>query len=185
MPKIAVIAGSVRPGRVTRTVADWVVENAAGRPGAEYQLVDLADHDLPAYDEAEPPQFGRYKGAHTVRWAARIAEFDGFVFVTPEYNHSAPAALKNALDFVYGEWNNKAAAFVSFGGSGGVRAVEHLRQIAAELQLATVQAQLSFPIGLDFPAYPAFSPTAGRKDELTRVLDQLESWAGALKTVRG
>ncbi|MFD9503326.1 NADPH-dependent FMN reductase [Streptomyces sp. NPDC060035] len=85
-----------------------------------------------------PPQYGQYEGAHTKRWASRIAEFDGFVFVTPEYNHSAPAALKNALDYIYGEWNNKAAGFVSIGAAGGVRAVEHLRQIASELQIATV-----------------------------------------------
>ncbi|MER5863114.1 NAD(P)H-dependent oxidoreductase [Kitasatospora sp. NPDC002040] len=185
MPKIAVIAGSVRPGRVTRAVAEWVTESAAGRPNAEYELVDLADHPLPAYDEATPPQLKQYQGSHTVQWAAKIAEFDGFVFVTPEYNHSIPAALKNALDFIYGEWNNKAAAFVSFGGTGGVRAVEHLRQIASELQLATVQAQLALPIGVDFPEYPAFSPTSTRKDELVRVLDQLESWSAALASVRG
>ncbi|MER7908896.1 MULTISPECIES: NAD(P)H-dependent oxidoreductase [unclassified Streptomyces] len=185
MPKIAVVVGSVRPGRVTREVAEWVHKSAAARTAADYELVDLAEYDLPAYDEALPPQYGRYEHAHTRRWAEKVAEFDGYVFVTPEYNHSVPAVLKNALDFVYGEWNDKAAGFVSFGGTGGVRAVEHLRQIAAELRIATVQAQLALPIALDFPAYPAFAPGEGRAEELSRVLDQVEAWAGALAPLRG
>ncbi|MFD5875641.1 NADPH-dependent FMN reductase [Streptomyces sp. NPDC060322] len=185
MPRIAVIVGSVRPGRVTREVAKWVHTIASERPGSDYELVDLADFDLPAYDEAIPPQYGTYENAHTKRWAAKIGTFDGFVFVTPEYNHSAPAALKNALDYIYGEWNNKAAGFVSFGAAGGVRAVEHLRQVAAELQIATVQAQLPLPVSVDFPSYPSFSPSETRAEELGRVLDQLETWATALKTVRG
>lgn len=184
MTKIAVIVGSVRPGRVSREVAEWVHTIAAKRPDATYELVDIADYDLPAFDEELPPQYGQYAKDHTKRWAAKIGEFDGFVFVTPEYNHSIPAALKNALDFIYAEWQNKAAGLVSIGAAGGVRAAEHLRAILAELQIATVQAQLPLPVSADFPAYPAFSPSEGRADELARVLDQLESWAGALKTVR-
>jgi NAD(P)H-dependent FMN reductase len=185
MPKIAVIVGSVRPGRVTREVAEWVHKVASKRPGAEYELVDIADYALPAYDEELPPQYGQYAKEHTKRWAATIAGFDGFLFVTPEYNHAPPAALKNALDFIYGEWNNKAAGFVGIGAAGGARAVEHLRQIAAELQIATVQAQLALPVSVDFPEYPAFAPSATREDDLGRVLDQLESWADALKPLRG
>lgn len=182
--RIAVVVGSVRPGRVTRAVADWVHTIATGRPDARYELVDLADHDLPLYDEALPPRYGQYEHAHTRRWAARVAGFDGFLFVTPEYNHSAPAVLKNALDYLYEEWNDKAAGFVSLGFAGGVRAAEHLRHVAAELQLATVQAQLALTLTDDFAAYPAFAPTEARERELIRVLDQLERWAGALKTLR-
>ncbi|MCX5399811.1 NADPH-dependent FMN reductase [Streptomyces sp. NBC_00102] len=185
MIRIAVVVGSVRPGRVTRAVADWALTVAAGRQDATYELVDLADHDLPLQGEAQPPRSGRYEHEHTRRWSARVAGFDGFLFVTPEYNHSAPAVLKNALDHLYDEWNDKAAGFVSLGFAGGVRAAEHLRGVAAELQLATVQAQLALTIGDDFAEYPAFAPTASREKELIRVLDQLERWAGALKTLRG
>ncbi|MGA4544955.1 NADPH-dependent FMN reductase [Uniformispora flossi] len=184
MTKIAVIVGSVRPGRVSREVAEWVHTIAAKRPDATYELVDIADYKLPEYDEELPPHYGQYKNDHTKRWAAKIAEFDGFVFVTPEYNHSIPAALKNALDYIYAEWHNKAAGLVSLGSSGGVRAAEHLRAVAAELQLATVQAQLPLPVAVDFPSYPAFTPAESRADELGRVLDQVESWSAALKTVR-
>lgn len=184
MPKIAVIVGSVRPGRVAREVAEWVHTVAAKRPDAEYELVDIADYDLPQYDEELPPHYGQYAKDHTKRWAAKIAEFDGFVFVTPEYNHSITAALKNALDFIYGEWHDKAAGLVSFGSSGGVRAAEHLRGVAAELHIATVQAQLALPVATDFPSYPAFTPQESRADELARVLDQVESWSTALRTVR-
>ncbi|MGW0860676.1 NADPH-dependent FMN reductase [Streptomyces sp. NPDC002690] len=184
MTTIAVVVGSVRPGRVTRAVADWALTVAAGRPDAHYELVDLADHDLPFDDEALPPRAGRYEHAHTRRWAATVAGFDGYLFVTPEYNHSAPAVLKNALDRLYDEWNDKAAGFVSLGFAGGVRAVEHLRGVAGELQLATVQAQLALNLSDDFAEYPVFAPTGTREKELIRVLDQLERWAGALKTLR-
>ncbi|GAA4978767.1 NAD(P)H-dependent oxidoreductase [Yinghuangia aomiensis] len=184
MPNIAVVVGSIRPGRVTRSVAEWVHQIAAKRPDSTYELVDLADFPLPAFDEPLPPQYGQYELPHTQAWARKVAEFDGFVFVTPEYNHGPTAALKNALDFVYGEWNNKVAGFVSLGTSGGVRAVEHLRLVAAELQMATVQAQLPLFVATDFSDYPRFSPIASREDELTRVLDQLESWATALGSIR-
>lgn len=185
MTRIAVVVGSVRPGRVTRAVAEWVHATAAGRPDVRYELVDLTDHDLPLRGEALPPRSGRYEHAHTKRWAATVAAFDGYLFVTPEYNHSAPAVLKNALDHLYDEWNDKAAGFVGLGFSGGVRAVEHLRLVAAELRIATVQAQLTLTLGDDFAEYPAFAPTGTREKELVRVLDQLESWAGALRTLRG
>ncbi|MFL1378374.1 MULTISPECIES: NADPH-dependent FMN reductase [unclassified Nocardiopsis] len=184
MTTIAVIVGSTRPGRVTRAVADWVHKQAAERPGADYEIVDLADHDLPVYDEAIPAQLGRYEQEHTRRWAATVARYDGYVFVTPEYNHGAPAALKNALDFVYAEWNDKAAGFVGIGAAGGARAVEHLRQVAAELRIATVQAQVGLPVSVDFPTYPEFSPTPARHEELERLFDQLEAWADALRPLR-
>ncbi|HTE62267.1 MAG TPA: NAD(P)H-dependent oxidoreductase, partial [Solirubrobacteraceae bacterium] len=119
--KIAVILGSTRPGRNGKAVADWVVEKAASRTTAQYDLIDLADHPLPHVDEAAPPSIGQYAGEHTKAWAATIGAFDGFVFVTPEYNHSTSGVLKNAIDYLYGEWNNKAAAFVSYGSLGGAR----------------------------------------------------------------
>ncbi|SFJ29511.1 NAD(P)H-dependent FMN reductase [Amycolatopsis sacchari] len=182
--KIAIILGSTRPGRNGKAVADWVLEKAKGRSDADYELVDLADFPLPHLDEAIPPSLGQYANEHTKAWAEKIASYDGFIFVTPEYNHSTSGVLKNAIDYLYGEWNNKAAAFVSYGALGGARAIEHLRAIASELQLAHVRQQLSFSLYTDFENFSAFKP-GPQHDEAAGVLfDQLESWSRALKTVR-
>ena len=126
--RIGIITGSTRPGRNNEAVARWVCGIAQQRTDAEFELVDIADYQLPLYDEPMSPMFGKYTKPHSKAWSDKIASFDGHVFVTPEYNHSIPGALKNALDFLYREWNNKAAGFVSYGGgAGGSRAVEHMR----------------------------------------------------------
>src|ERR1700712_5889716 len=156
--KIAVILGSTRPGRNGAGVAEWVLGRAGSREGADYELIDLADFPLPLLDEAMPPSMGRYAGEHTRRWAETVAKYDGFVFVTPEYNHSTSGVLKNAIDYLYREWNNKAAAFVSYGSLSGARAVEHLRAIASELQLAHVRQQVGFSLATDFENYSTFTP---------------------------
>jgi NAD(P)H-dependent FMN reductase len=136
-------------------------------------------------DEPMPPSMGQYQGAHTRAWAAKIAEFDGYVIVTPEYNHSIPAVLKNALDYAYAEWNNKAAAFVSYGAAGGTRAVEHLRAIASELQLAHVRQQLGFSLFTDFEDFTLFKPGAHHDAAATELFEEIEAWATAMKTLRG
>jgi NAD(P)H-dependent FMN reductase len=181
--KIAIIVGSTRPGRHARSVADWVLSQTAGR-SAHYDIVDLQDQALPLLDEAMPPSFGQYQNAHTKAWAATIAPYDGFVFVTPEYNHSTSAALKNAIDYLYAEWTNKAAALVAYGSLGGARAVEHLRLVCAELQMATIRQQLAFSLFTDFENFSSFTPAALHNDSAATMLDQLEGWAGALKTLR-
>lgn len=181
--KIAIIVGSTRPGRNSKAVADWVLDQASSRE-AQYELVDLVDFPLPHLDEAVPPSMGQYQGEHTKRWAAKIDEFDGFVFVTPEYNHSTSGVLKNAIDFVYAEWNNKAAGFVSYGSLGGTRAVEHLRAISAELQLAGVRQQLSFSLFTDFENMSEFKPDPQYQEQAQTLFEQLEAWAGAMKTLR-
>ena len=142
MIKVAIVIGSTRPGRNGESVARWVYEIAAKRSDAEFELVDIKDYKLPLLDEPIPPSMGQYSQEHTRLWAAKVDSFDAFVFVTPEYNHAPSGALKNAIDFLYKEWNNKAAGFVGYGSAGGTRAVEQLRLIMAEVQIATVRAQV-------------------------------------------
>lgn len=185
MTKIGIILGSTRPGRNGEAVARWVTEIAQQRTDAEFELVDLADYKLPHLDEAIPPSLGApYSQSHTREWSEKIASFDGYVFVTPEYNHSTSGALKNAIDFLYTEWNDKAAGFVSYGSVGGTRAVEHLRLIMGELQVADVRAQVALSLHTDFENFSAFTPGAHQEAALTTVLDQTVRWAAALAPLR-
>jgi len=181
---VAIIVGSTRPGRQADSVARWVHGLAAGRDRASFEVVDIADFELPLLDEDLPPMAAQYARPHTHRWAATIARFDAFVLVTPEYNHSPAAALKNALDFLYAEWNDKAVAFVSYGIDGGIRAVEHLRQIAGELQLADIRAAVSLSFAADFEGYTQFTPAEGRDSAVAGMLDDLLRWGRALKSMR-
>ena len=182
--RIGIIIGSTRPGRNGEKVAKWVYDQAVQRNDAQFELVDLLDYALPHLDEAIPASRGQYENAHTRAWADKIASFDGFVFVTPEYNHCTSGALKNAIDFIYGEWNDKAAGLVSYGVHGGVRAAEHLRLVLGEVQIADVRQQVSFSLVTDFENYKDFAPKGGQEAQLTTQLDQLVSWAGALQGVR-
>jgi NAD(P)H-dependent FMN reductase len=183
--EIAIILGSTRPGRNGKAVADWVTDMASNRTAAQYELVDLLDHPLPHIDEALPPTLGQYAGEHTKAWAEKIGSYDGFVFVSPEYNHSTSGVLKNAIDYLYAEWNNKAAAFVSYGSVGGARAIEHLRGIASELKIAHVRQQLSFSMFTDFKDFSTFAPGPQHDEAAVVLFDELESWTQAMKTVRG
>jgi NAD(P)H-dependent FMN reductase len=184
MVKIAIITGSTRPGRNCEAVGKWVLENVSQRNDAEFELVDIASYNLPLYDEPMPPLWGRYVHEHTKTWSNKIASFDAYVFVTPEYNHSTSGALKNAIDFLYKEWNNKAAGFVSYGGHGGVRAVEHLRLIMSEVMVATVRAQVTFSLLSDFENFKTFKPGTQHGKHLSTMLDELIAWGTALKTLR-
>jgi len=181
--KIAIIAGTVRPGRQSRTVADWVKAQADPRGDAQYDVVDIADFDLPVWSEPMPPITGQYGQPVTQRWAETIGAYDGFVFVTGEYNHSVPGALKNAIDYLNAEWHNKAAGFVSYGSMGGARAVEHLRGVMSELQVAHVRNQVTMPMMTDFPDWQ-FSPTPPSVAALAAMLDQLIPWTKAMELVR-
>jgi NAD(P)H-dependent FMN reductase len=184
MIKCGIILGSTRPGRNGEAVAKWVYELARRRSDAEFELVDIKDFNLPLLDEPVPPSRGQYANPHTKAWAAKIASFDAFVFVTPEYNHATSAALKNAIDFLYREWNNKAAGFVGYGGSGGVRAVESLRLVMAEVQVATVRAQVALSLHTDWENFTVFKPHPKHEAALNTMLNQLVAWGEALKTVR-
>jgi NAD(P)H-dependent FMN reductase len=183
-PRIAIVVGSTRPGRKAPDVAEWVLGLAKLRSDAEFELVDIATFELPLLDEPIPPSQGKYEKAHTRAWASKIASFDGFVFVTPEYNHGPSGALKNALDFLYAEWNNKAAGFVSYGSAGGVRAVEQLRLVMAELQIADVRAQVTLSLATDFENYTRFKPDPKHEKTLGTLLGQLVAWSNALRTLR-
>lgn len=184
MLKIGIVTGSTRPGRVNLQVAEWVKLIADKRSDVSFEIVDIADYQLPLYDEAIPAAYGQYAHEHTKKWAAKIGSLDGFIFVTPEYNHSFSPALKNAIDFIYGEWNNKAAGFVSYGSGGGIRAVEQLRQIMSEIQIADVRAQVFMSLFSDFENFSVFKPDPRHEASLETVLDQVISWSKALKTVR-
>src|SRR5665213_3951879 len=184
MLKIGIIVGSTRPGRNSPQVAKWTYDLAKERKDAEFEIVDIADYDLPVLDEPLPPAMNQYAKAHTKKWAAKIAGFDGFIFVAAEYNHGVAGALKNAIDFIYAEWNNKAAGFVSYGSTGGARAVEHLRGTMAELQIADVRAHVSLSMYTDFENWSVFKPGPNHAPQLTVLLDQLVAWSGALKELR-
>ncbi len=184
MLKIAIILGSTRPGRNGEAVAKWVFEAGKKRTDAVFELVDLKNFNLPVLDEMTPPSFKPGAQPHTKAWAAKIAEFDGFVFVTAEYNHGVPGALKNAIDFLFYEWNNKAAGFVSYGSAGGARAVEQLRQVMAEVMVADVRAQVLLSLFTDFENYSVFKPGLHQEKSLAMVFDQVVAWAGALKALR-
>ncbi|GAA4937466.1 NAD(P)H-dependent FMN reductase [Nonomuraea thailandensis] len=194
MIRIAIVVGSTRPHRRTAVTAAWVAEVAGHHPAvaaseAAFEVVDLAGFGLGVLDEPAPALFGDYRHPHTNRWARTVASFDGFVFVTPEYNHSAPAALKNAIDFLFAEWNNKAAGFVSHGVHGGVRAVEHLRQVMTEVQVANVRTQVALSAFTDFeitdPAEPGvIAPGPHQEPTLVELLDEVIAWSGALRTLR-
>lgn len=128
---------------------------------------------MASLDEPVPPSMGQYSKPHTKAWAAKIDSFDGFVFVTPEYNHSTSGALKNAIDYLYKEWNNKAAGFVGYGSAGGAWAVEHLRLIMAEVQVATVRNQVMLSLFTDFGNFSIFKPASRNEQLVNGMLDQL------------
>jgi NAD(P)H-dependent FMN reductase len=196
MTRLAIVACSTRTHRRGKAVADWAFACAqqVAPDGVEVELVDLADFDLPVLNEPAPALYGIVTHEHTKRWAEAIASYDGYVFVTPEYNHGVPGPLKNAIDYLFYEWNDKAAGFVSYGVNGGVRAVEQLRQIAAELKLADVRSQVALNTFTDFdytdqdPADPAttgvFAPAERHVGDLRALLQEVTDWARALAPAR-
>jgi NAD(P)H-dependent FMN reductase len=186
MLRVAIILGSTRPGRKGEAVARWVYNIAKKQRSnnAQFEYVDIKDFNLPLLDEPGIISQGQYTQDHTKKWSAKIDSFDAYVFVTAEYNHGIPGALKNAIDFLYREWNNKAAGFVSYGGTGGVRAVEDLRLVMAELQVATVRAQVTLSLFTDFENFTTFKPAPYQEQYVNTMLDQVIAWGTALKALR-
>ncbi|GIP36634.1 FMN reductase [Paenibacillus sp. J2TS4] len=174
---IGIILGSSRPGRVSPQVGNWIKEIADQRGDAAYEIVDVADYNLPFLGDPTGEQ-------QVADWAKKISSLDGFVFVTAEYNHSITGVLKNALDSARTEWYNKAAGIVSYGSSGGTRAAEHLRGILAELQVADVRTHPALNIFTDFENYTIFKPAELHFSHVNEMLKQVISWSTALKSVR-
>lgn len=178
--KIGVIVGSIRKGRTAEKVAAWVQEQVADRTGAEYQLIDLADFDLPMYDGAGMPMLmnREYDNDEVTRWSQAVDACDAFIFITPEYNHSVPAALKNAVDTLGPEWVGKPIGFIGYGGVGAIRAIEHWRQIAANFHMHDIREQLGFIQAMEMR--DGFQPMPHRAKELAAMCDRLETLTAQL-----
>jgi len=191
--RIAIVVGSTRPNRWAGTVAEWVhqvatCDSVAGE-GVTFAVVDLSDYQLPLLDEPQPAAVGSYYRSHTRDWAEVVDSFGGFVFVMPEYNHSVPAALKNAIDYLFVEWHDKAAGFVSYGLDGGVRAVEHVRLALAEVRVACVRSQVALTLATDFDTSSTSesrvpTPRGHQEHMLQRTLHEVVAWAQALQPLR-
>lgn len=175
---IGIILGSTRDGRVSPQVGAWVKELADQRGDANYTIIDIADYKLPLLGEPGSDASG------AVAWSEIVGKQDGFVFIVQEYNHSITGALKNALDFLREEWNNKAAGIVSYGSVGGARAAEHLRGILAELSIADVRVHPALSLFTDFENMTDFKPADVQASSVNQMLDQVIPWATALKTIR-
>lgn len=190
MTVISVIVGSTRKGRFSEKPAQWILERLRKREGVDARLLDLRDYPMPFFDEAVPPSMpGRepYTDEVVKRWTAAIGASDAFVFVAPEYNHGPPAVLKNAMDWVYPEWNRKAAAFISYGSVSGARGMQQLKTTALELQLVPTRSSVHIPVGTLMAHFQGGDVAKGL-DELDSkaeaMIDDLLWWARALQSVR-
>jgi NAD(P)H-dependent FMN reductase len=177
MLNVGIIIGSTREGRVSPQVASWVYENAVKKGGAKFEIIDLKSYHLPLLGESgDLSKVQDFKN--------KIQSMDAFIFIVSEYNHSIPASLKNAIDYLKDEWNNKSAGIVSYGSVGGSRAAEHLRTILGELQIADVRSHTALSMFTDFENWSVFKPNDLHLVNLNAMFDQVISWGTALKTVR-
>ena len=190
MTVISVIVGSTRQGRFSEKPAQWILQRLESRGGIETRLLDLREFPLPFFDQPVPPAMpGRppYENEMVKRWTAETARSDGFIFVTPEYNFGPPAVLKNALDWVYPEWNRKAVAFVSYGSALGARSVQQLRETAIELQLAPVRSSVHIPVATLWAHFQGGDVEAGLaalEAPAKTMIEDLLWWSTALKAAR-
>lgn len=175
---IGIILGSTRQGRVSPQVGEWVKGIADKRDDANYEIVDISDFNLPFLGTTDGTEPG------IAAWNEKLASLDGFVFIVQEYNHSISGALKNALDFAREAWNNKAAGIVSYGSTGGARAAEHLRGICGELKIADVRTHPTLSLFTDFENMSVFKPADLHLNNVNAMLDEVNEWSKALKTIR-
>ncbi|SET03117.1 NAD(P)H-dependent FMN reductase [Oceanobacillus limi] len=185
MLKIGIVLGSVRQGRNGEAVSNWIYDFATNRnDDVVYEIVDLANYNLPMLG-AEVPESQKEEAEAAIKgWSEKMASFDGYIFVVPEYNHAVGGAFKNATDYLNAEVNNKAAGFVGYGSLGGTRAHENLRLILGELQVADVRTAVTFSLMSDFENFSEFKPADYHENNANEMLDQVIAWSGALKTVR-
>jgi len=190
MTVISVIVGSTRAGRFSEKPAKWILDRLKKRDGVDARLLDLRNYPMPFFDQPVTPATpGRPAFEHEVvqRWTAAIAQSDGFVFVTPEYNYEPPAVLKNAIDWVYPEWNRKAAGFVSYGSAVGARGVQQLRQTVIEVQIAPIRSSVHIPVATLWAHYQGGDVEAGLAElgaPAAAMIDDLLWWTEALKAAR-
>jgi NAD(P)H-dependent FMN reductase len=186
-PRIGIVIGSTREGRFGEKPAHWIHEIARQRTDLEVELIDLRDHPLPFFDEAMSLLYAPAKNEAALRWADKLATLDGLIVVTPEYNHGPSAVLKNAFDYAYKEFNRKPIGFVGYGGVGAARAVEQLRLVATELQMAPVRHAVHIGMveflgiwqqGKRFEDFPHLAQAADG------MLDDMAWWAKALRSAR-
>src|SRR5262245_26752309 len=186
-PKIAIIISTTRPARFGHKPAEWLQKFAASRNDLNTEIIDLRDFPLPFFEEVASNAWAPTQNLVGQTWQKKIAEYDGYIFVTAEYNRSIPAALKNALDYAYPEWNRKPAAYLGYGSVGAARAIEQLRLMSVELQMAPTRTGVHIQ-GADFVALlkseKTFDDLAYLPQNTTAMLDELVWWAKPLKTAR-
>ncbi|MEC9484776.1 MAG: NAD(P)H-dependent oxidoreductase [Candidatus Izemoplasma sp.] len=175
--KIGIILGSMREGRVSPHIGNWVYDKVKDTEGLTFEIVDIKAFNLPFLGTVS-------ESSNIDKWQAKLAEFDGFIFITSEYNHSISGALKNAIDLVKDEWQDKVAGIVSYGSAGGARAAEHLRNILAELQVATVRSHVLLSLFDDFENFSDLTPRDLHDDNIKAQLMQLLKWGTAFKSIK-
>lgn len=184
--KIAVIIGSTRPNRAGHHVAKWFLEQVKDAENMQFDLIDLAEEKLPFLHEPEVPSTGNYQIESTKKWSEKIASYDGYVFVTPEYNHGYPATLKNAIDTIYSEWQKKPVAFVGYGVMGAVRSIEQLVQVTAQIGMVPIPyaAVNIIESYATVDEHGSIKPTAIKGSGTDKLVKELTWWAKLLKPAR-
>lgn len=186
MLRIAIITASTRPVRAGKHVTDWFYEQVKGTDNIEFEIIDLAEVNLPFLNEPEMPATGKYEGVQTKVWSQKVASFDGYILVTPEYNHGYPAPLKNAIDTVYNEWKKKPVAFVGYGVMGGARSIEQLVQVTAQIgmvPLPFVSVNILEPYK-NIDDSGQINPDAIKGSSPERQIAEISWWANLLRSAR-
>lgn len=186
MPVLQIIIGSTRPGRVGSAVADWIIDRARARGDFEVVVTDLAELNLPIFDEPNHPRFRQYVHQHTKDWSALVEGSDAFIFVTPEYNYGFNAALKNAIDYLHGEWLHKPAGIVSYGGvAAGTRAAQMLKQVLTALKMMPMPEAVNIPfVHSHLDEDGRLKPTEAMEASATAMLDELLRWTESMRSLR-
>jgi NAD(P)H-dependent FMN reductase len=185
-PTLQIIIGSTRPGRVGPSIADWIYERAIAHGGFNVELVDLAEVNLPMFDEPNHPRSGEYEHQHTRDWSSIVSRADAFIFVIPEYNHGFNSAVKNAIDYLHNEWRGKPVGFVSYGGvAAGTRAVQMLKQVVTPLKMVPIPESVNIPFVRQFiDQQGRLTPNVAMEQGATAMLDELATWTAALDPIR-